>query len=175
MDVGAAGIKSEQEIRSGQDLEQFLATLDETSRTILMHLWWNRHASIADLRNILDGASDFDILSRLRDVINNKAVAFQGKPIVGFEQSKIDSVTGEKVMFEWWFLEQDIEGQNFQTSDKPLVDVFNEKDALAIVVSLPSSVDTSHPTIEVKNGVLKLTLKKNLAQNVSQKKRRRAV
>jgi hypothetical protein len=129
----------------------------------LWHLWWHRHAEISELRDIIDAPGDFEVLHRLKEVINGKAQQLWGKPIVGFEQSRVDLVSGEKVLFSWWLL---AEGNiPLSSGDKPLVDVFNEKDSVTVIAQLPTSVDLNHPDIQFKNGILKVRLKKG-AKNV---------
>ena len=41
-----------------------------------------------------------------------------------------------------------------------MVDVFNEKDKVIIIAQLPTPVNITEPDIQVRNGVLKLRLKK---------------
>ena len=140
-----------------KDLSQLLEVLDEKSRAILWHLWWHRHAEISELRDIIDAPGDFEVLHRLKEVINVKAQRLWGKPIVGFEQSKTDPVSGERVLFSWWLDEENIP---LSDGDKPLVDVFNEKDSVTVIAELPTSVDLAQADIQFKNGILKVKLKK---------------
>jgi hypothetical protein len=145
-------------------LAQFLQSLDEKSRAILGYLWWRRHAEISELRNIGDTADDFEVLYRLKEVINSKSQNLWGKPIVGFEQSKIDPLTGEKILFSWWYLDE--EDVLVSGVDSALVDVFNEKDNVIILAQLPASVDLRAPDIQFKNGILRIKFKKtNFEQN----------
>ena len=141
-----------------KDLSQLLEVLDEKSRAILWHLWWHRHAEISELRDIIDAPGDFEVLHRLKEVINVKAQRLWGKPIVGFEQSKTDPVSGEKVLFSWWLDEENIP---LSDGDKPLVDVFNEKDSVTVIAQLPTSVDLAQADIQFRNGILRVKLKKN--------------
>lgn len=152
MDAGAVATKSK------EVLTQFLEVFDEKSRAILWYLWWHRHAEISELRDIIDAPGDFEVLHRLKEVINGKAQQLWGKPIVGFEQSKTDPVSGEKVLFSWWFLDEG----NIPLSGghKLLVDVFNERDSVTVIVGLPTSVEPAHTDIQFKNGILKVRLKK---------------
>lgn len=144
--------------KTGEDLSQLLEILDEKSRAILWHLWWYRHAEISQLRDVINARSDFEVLHRLKDVINEGARGLWARPIVGFEQSKTDPDTGEKVLFNWWFQgEGDIPVAD---RDRPLVDVFNDKDRVTVITQLPTSADAAHPDIQLKNGVLKLRLRK---------------
>jgi hypothetical protein len=139
-------------------LAQLLPGLDEKSRAILFYLWWHRHAEIAELRNIADSGDDFEVLYRLKEVINRKSQNLWGKPIVGFEQSKIDSLTGEKILFSWWYLDE--ENLLAAGGDNALVDVFNEKESVIIIAQLPARVDISAPEIRMKNGILRIEMKK---------------
>ena len=145
-------------------LAQFLHSLDEKSRAILGYLWWHRHAEIAELRNIGDTADDSEVLYRLKEVINGKSQNLWGKPIVSFEQSKIDPVTGEKILFSWWYMDE--EDVLVSSVDSTLVDVFNEKDSVIIIAQLPASVNLTAPDIQFKNGILRVKFKKtNIEQN----------
>jgi len=158
MDAGAVVTKS----KIKGDLAELLEVLDGKSRAILWHLWWHQHAEISELRNLIDAPGDFEVLHRLKEVINEKAQRLWGKPIVGFEQSKTDPVTGEKVLFSWWFLNE--ESVPISGGNKPLVDVFNEKDSVTVIAELPTSVNLSQPEIRYKNGVLKIRLRKSEAE-----------
>lgn len=150
-------------INAEQELARLFEVLDEKSRAILWHLWWHRHAEISELRELIDAPGDFEVLRRLREVINEKAQQLWGKPIVGFEQSKIDPLSGEKVLFSWWFLgEEDIP---ISGGDRPLVDVFNEKDGIAVIAQLPTSVDLAQHELWYKNGILKVRLKKKVSND----------
>ncbi len=145
-------------------LAQFLHSLDEKSRAILGYLWWHRHAEIAELRNIGDTADDSEVLYRLKEIINGKSQNLWGKPIVSFEQSKIDPVTGEKILFSWWYMDE--EDVLVSSVDSTLVDVFNEKDSVIIIAQLPASVNLTAPDIQFKNGILRVKFKKtNFEQN----------
>jgi hypothetical protein len=141
-----------------EGLAQLLQSLDEKSRAILWHLWWHRHAEISELRNLYDTPDDFEVLYRLKDVINGKAQEIWGKPIVSFKQSNYDPLTGKKILFSWWYMDED----DTLTSgrDKPLMDIFDEKDSVIVIAQLPALVNLTELDIQVKNGVLKVEFKK---------------
>ncbi len=147
-------------------LEQLLWVLDEKSRAMLWHLWWHRHAEISELRRLINANNDFEVLCRLNGVINQQAKRLWGRPAVSFQQSGIDLLSGQKVLFSWWFLD----GENVTVSEetKPLVDVFADKDGLSITAQVPTWVDPSHHELRYRNGVLKLTLHKT-CDNVAEK------
>jgi len=140
-------------------LAQILHSLDEKSRAILYYLWWHRHAEITELRNASDTADDSEILYRLKEVINGKSQNLWGKPIVTFEISKIDPVSGEKYLFSWWYM--DVENVPIADVNSALVDVFNEKDNVTVIAQLPASVCLIDPVIQIKNGILRIKLKKS--------------
>ena len=144
--------------KTKKGLAQLLQALDEKSRAILWHLWRHRHAEISELRELIDAASDFEVLYRLKEVINEQALRLWGRPAVSFEQAKVDSFSGEKVLFSWWFLDE----ENISVSDgsKPLVDLFDEKDSISIIAQVPTSVDPAHHEFWFKNGILKVGLEK---------------
>ena len=145
-------------VKTRKGLTQLLQAIDEKSRAMLWHLWWHRHAGISELRELIDAASDFEVLYRLKEVINEQALRLWGRPVVSFEQARIDPLSGQKVMFSWWFLDE----ENVPISDgnKPLVDLFNEKESISIIAQVPTSVDPTHPEFCYKNGILKVGLEK---------------
>jgi HSP20 family molecular chaperone IbpA len=143
--------------RTKKGLTQLLQVLDEKSRAILWYLWWYRHAEISELRELID-ATDFEVLYRLKEVINEQAKRLWGKPIVSFEQSIMDSLTGEMVVFNWWSLNE--ENVPVSAGNKPLVDIFNEKDGVSIIAQVPTSVDPTQREVLYKNGILKVRLAK---------------
>jgi hypothetical protein len=143
--------------RTKKGLTQLLQVLDEKSRALLWYLWWHRHAEISELRELID-ATDFEVLYRLKEVINEQAQKLWGRPIVSFEQSRMDSLNGEMVVFNWWFLDEG--NVPVSAGNKPLVDVFNEKDSISIIAQVPTSVDPTQREVSYKNGILKVRLAK---------------
>jgi HSP20 family molecular chaperone IbpA len=143
--------------RTKNGLTQLLQVLDEKSRAILWYLWWHRHAEISELRELID-ATDFEVLYRLKEVINEQSQRLWGRPIVSFEPSRMDSRNGETVLFSWWFLNE--ENVPISAGNKPLVDIFNEKDGISIIAQVPTSVDPAQREVSYKNGILKVRLGK---------------
>jgi hypothetical protein len=154
-------------VKTRKELTQLLQVLDEKSRAILWHLWWHRHADISELRELIDAASDFEVLYRLKEVINEQALRLWGRPVVSFEQARIDSLSGEKVLFSWWFLDE--ENDPISAGNKPLVDLFNEKDSLSIIAQVPTSVDPAQHEVLYKNGILKVRLEKRKSYGTGKK------
>ena len=141
-----------------KEMAKFLDSLDEKSRAIFWYLRWNRHADISALRQVGDTTDDYDVLFRLKEVINYQALNIWGKQVASFEQSRYDLYTGEKVLFSWWYTGED-DAVDF-AAHSPLVDIFNEKDNVVIIVQLPAAVSLDDPEIKIKNGILRLKLKK---------------
>jgi hypothetical protein len=144
---------------TGLDLARLLEIVDEESRAMLWHLWWHGHADISELRPLVTAGGDFEVLHRLNDVINCRARALWGTPVVVFEQSRTDPATGRKVLFNWW-LRDDV---HFCQQDwhPPVVDVLNGADCVEVIAQVPTEIDCAHPEVQVKNGILKVSLKKN--------------
>jgi hypothetical protein len=139
-------------------MAKFLDSLDEKSRAIFWYLRWNRHADISALRQVGDITDDYDVLFRLKEVINCKALNIWGKQVASFEQSRYDLYTGQKVLFSWWYTGED-DAVDLATHS-PLVDIFNEKDNVVIIAQLPAAVSLDDPEIKIKNGILRFKLKK---------------
>jgi hypothetical protein len=139
-------------------LAQLLECLDDKSRAILWYLWWHRHAELAELRKVANSRDDYEVLYRLKEVINRQSQELQGKPIAGFEQSRIDPLSGDKVLFSWWYLDtEDLAAAN---AGKRLVDIFDEQDNVTIFVQVPAAIHISAPEIQIKNGILKMKFAK---------------
>jgi hypothetical protein len=143
---------------ANKGLAQFLLGLDEKSRAVLEYLWWHRHAEISELRNIDETLDDSELLYRLKEVINRKSQDYWGRPLVSFEQSKVDPVTGEKFLFSWWYMDE--EDVFVTDTNKALLDVFNESDNVILIAQLPASINLSPPEVQFKNGILRIQFKK---------------
>jgi len=158
-----AEIDVSHEEKTDVDLGRVLDAVDEKSRQILWYLWWSRHAEIGELVELTKADSDMDILSRIRDVINPAARLALGREIVKFESSRIDPVTGERVLSSWWLED----GSLFGKSREPLVDVFEEDGHVAIIAQLPASLQlASEAQVENKDGLLRIRVGKVKAQDV---------
>jgi hypothetical protein len=143
--------------RAPGDLGEILWFLDEKSRQILWYLWWNRHAEIGELTRLVEAESDMEILSRIKQVINPAAQDVLGKEIVRFENSKIDPVTDERVLFSWWLEEGLLRGKRRE----PLVDIFEENNHIAIIAQLPATLGlTKEAQVEYRNGILRIKIER---------------
>jgi len=123
-------------------MHSLMKAVDEKSRQIITYLLRERHAGIRKLANLISASSDMEVLIRIREIINPKAREVIGESLITFERSKIDPLTGEKVVFSWWLKE---ELMNSIYDDK-LLDIFDEKNVLRVIASLPPQEEN----IEVK-------------------------
>ena len=57
--------------------------------------------------------------------------------------------------------------------NKPLVDIFDEKDSISIITQVPTSVDQSQHEVLYKNGILKVGLEKRKNNGTDKGKRRK--
>lgn len=115
-------------------ITRFMDALDEKSRAIVWHIWRNGHAKIRELSKLINAPTDSYTLSRLREVINPIAEKILGRPILRFEESRIDTFTGEKVLFSWWLTN----GLPLMNKRDGLLDIFDEPDFLRIVAQIPN-------------------------------------
>lgn len=119
-------------------------TVDEKSKQIITYLLKERHAGIRELTNLICASSDMEVLIRIREIINPKAREVIGEPIITFERSKIDPLTGEKIVFSWWMTEELANSAH----DDELVDVMDEKNLLRVIASLPPQEENVDVKVE---------------------------
>lgn len=129
-------------------MNSLMKAVDENSRQIITYLLRERHAGIRELADLICASSDMEVLIRIREAINPKAREVIGKPIITFERSKIDPLTGEKIVFSWWLKE---ELMNSVYNDG-LLDIINEKNGLRVITSLPTQEENVE--VEVKDDFL---------------------
>lgn len=149
-----------------EKLRLFIDALDEKSRKIFWYFRCHRHGSIAELTNITGASNNMEVLSRLREVINPIAVRVFGQPLVEFCKSRIDPITGKKVLFHWWLLDFAEDNQlPAGVEGKPLVDFFDEHDQIVIIAEVsPTMTISEHVKAELRQGILCIRLDK-LRQN----------
>jgi HSP20 family molecular chaperone IbpA len=126
--------------KKGDDL---MLALDEKSKQILMCLLRERHAGIRELSNLISAPSDMQVLIRIKEVINPKAQEVVGKPAIKFERAKIDSLTGEKIFFNWW-VNQEFAGT---FCEEYPVEIMDEESLLRIVASIPAREENVEVTV----------------------------
>jgi len=115
-----------------EKVETLVNGVDEKSQQIVTYLARERHARIKELSDLIYASSDMEVLMRIREIINPKAQEIIGKPALRFERNKIDPLTGERIVFNWW-INEELTGN----AHDDFVDVMDEKSLLRIVVALP--------------------------------------
>lgn len=141
-------------LAKSRKMNSLMRAVDEKSRQIITHLLRERHAGIRKLANLISASSDMEVLIRIREVINPKAQEVIGEPLIMFERSKIDPLTGEKIVFSWW-LKEELLGNVY---DDRLLDIINEKNVLRVITSLPPQEENVET--EVKGDFLIISGKK---------------
>lgn len=152
------GVNIEQQ--SNDSIKLFMDALDEKSRKIFWYLRWHGHAMLSELAELIDAATDMEVLHRLRGVINLEGKKIFGKPIVEFSESRVDRMTGEKLLFNWWLT--DFEGKDgISGEERNLADIFDEGDQMVIICEIPFSTKLSdRPKVEQNHGILSIKLDK---------------
>lgn len=136
------------------NMNQVMNTLDEKSVQILIYLLKERHAGIRKLADLINASSDMEVLVKIREVINPKVQETMGQPLIIFEQSKLDPLTGEKITFSWWLNEKLVD----DVPNGKLLDFHDEKDTLRVVASIP--LQEEDIKVEVKDNFLIIAGKK---------------
>lgn len=131
-----------------KDLNSLLTDVDEKSRQIIVYLLRERHAEIRKLADLICASFDMEVLVRIREIINPRAFEVIGEPIITFERSKIDPLTGEKITFSWWLKKEWVEGTYWDN----LLDVFDEGNGLTVIAFL--SPQEENVEVEVKESSL---------------------
>lgn len=119
--------------KKSERLDGLITSVDDKSKLVIEFFLRNRYAGIRRLTDLIHADSDMEVLMRVREVINLKAQEILGFPLLNFERSKIDPLTGEKIVFSWWLAEE----LNGFVEDDDILDVFNEKDRIRVVACLP--------------------------------------
>lgn len=107
--------------------------LDPASGEIIWYLWENRHAKIEELRKLLGESSHMNVLTRIKEVINPMARKILGVPLLVFERSRIDYVTGENILYNWWLSE---EAERRPAEEGRSIDIFDEGDHVIVIMEL---------------------------------------
>jgi len=141
------------QLESG-NISQLMSALDEKSRQIIRYFLREQHAGIRKLADLIYASSDMEVLIRIREIINPKARQILGAPLLTFEHSKIDTLTGEKIAFSWWLNEELADS----ASNNGLLDILDEKGILRIIAFLP--LQDEDVKVEVKDDLLMISGKK---------------
>jgi HSP20 family molecular chaperone IbpA len=107
---------------------------------VLWHLWERGHAGIEELADLVDAPTHMDVLTLLREGINEPARRLLGGPVLVFKERALDRSSGRTVCFHWW-LERAEEASeaaaDVPDSAQPLVEIHDEGEALLVVASVP--------------------------------------
>ena len=117
-----------------ETLDRVMQELDPQGREIVAYLWETRHATIDDLAELMGAPTHMDVLLKIRGDINPTAERMAGGPILTFRRSRVDPVTGEKVLFSWWVVGPS--GAPKETRSGVLVDIFDEGDRIDVIADL---------------------------------------
>lgn len=117
-----------------EDVDRLMQELDPQSGGILGCLWENGHATIDELAEVIAAPTHMDVLLRIKGVINPTAERIAGSPILAFHRSRVDPLTGEKVLFSWWVIAPARVARGAGT--RLLADVFDEGDRINVVAEL---------------------------------------
>lgn len=137
--------------RRSEKLDRLMASVDARSQLMIEYFLRNRYAGIRRLADLVHADSDMEVLMRVREVINPKAHEILGFPLLNFERSKIDPLSGAKIVFSWWVAE---ELSEFGGDDE-ILDIFHEKDRIRVVTCLPPHLHDV--AVEVKRDSLILS------------------
>ena len=119
-----------------ETLGMVMQELDWQGREIVSHLWEARHATIDELAELIGASTHMDVLLKIRGGINPTAERISGSPLLAFRRSRVDPVTGEKVLFSWWVIGPPRAEEEARTG--VLVDIFDEGDRIDVVAELAS-------------------------------------
>jgi len=116
-----------------EHLAKVAQPLDPASGEIIWYLWENRHAKIEELRQLLGESSHMNVLTRIKEVINPMAHKVLGRPLLVFERSRIDHITGQNVLYSWWLCK---EAESRPVEEKRSVDILDEGDHVMVILEL---------------------------------------
>ena len=138
--------------RQRNNMDMFMAHIDDKSREIVWYLLRNRYAGIRDLSDLIGASADNDVLTRIREVINPAATKYLKKEILEFKQSAIDDSSGKKVIYKWWLR------ADFLLTEKRegMLDVFDEPDKIRIIAELPLTVAEKDIKVVVENDIIRI-------------------
>jgi HSP20 family molecular chaperone IbpA len=116
-----------------EKLSQIAALVDDDCRVMLDYFWRHGHAHIHQIAEAIDAPNHMHVLMLIRDSINPAAEKVVGCPVLAFERSKKDPVSGEKVFFNWWLMGRDTPWQD--TTDR-LLDILDEGSRLQVILEV---------------------------------------
>ena len=142
---------------SDEKIDRLAGELDAGSRKVIYYLLENRRAKIDELMQIMGESSHMNALTRIKDVINPKALKILKRPFLVFEKSRIDKETGEKFLFNWWLAKEDEEKLTLKKRQFP-IDIFDEEKEVVVVMDL-QGINEEDIDIKVKNKKVNIAFK----------------
>lgn len=92
--------------------------------------------SLSDgLTELIQSAAHAEILSMAGDTMEPVSERVPGGPPVEFVCSRYDPGSGETIVSSWWLVPE----PHFSTGEVPLVDLFDKKERLVVIVQFPQS------------------------------------
>ena len=116
---------------SDEEIGRIVERLDPPSKKIFEYLRLQGHARIDELAELISAPNHMDVLMKIKRNINPTAEWITGNPVLEFVKSKTDELTGERVMFSWWFCGYLM---NKEKRKEPLLDIFDEKDSFTVIM-----------------------------------------
>jgi len=116
---------------SEKETNRILERLDPASTKILEYLRLQGHARIDELAGLIEAPTHMEVLLKIKRNINPTAERITGNPVLEFVNSRTDELTGENVVFSWWFCGYLM---NKEKRKEPLLDVFDEKDNFTVIM-----------------------------------------
>jgi HSP20 family molecular chaperone IbpA len=133
-------------------VRELAAAVGPPAARVLWHLWERRHAGIEELADLVDFPTHMDVLTLLREGINEPARRLLGGPVLVFKERALDRSSGRTVCFNWW-LERAEEAS--PDSAQPLVEIHDEGEALLVVAMVPGGqAETFRATVRGRSLLL---------------------
>lgn len=137
-----------------KDIAEIARLVDRSSARMLWHVWKNRYAKLDELKALLAETSHMAVLSRIRQEINPAAQCVLGRPVLVFEQSRIDHETGEHVLHGWWLNEEPV--GDVASADE-FVDVLDEGDHFLLILEL-GGAEEDDIRVQTRDGLFSVSV-----------------
>ena len=121
-------------------VQELAAAVGPLGARVLWHLWQRHHAGIDELAELVDAPTHMDVLSLLREGINEPARRLLGGPVLVFKERALDQNSGRTVCFNWWLERAEEASESVSDSPdfaEPLVEIHDEGEALLVVAIVP--------------------------------------
>jgi HSP20 family molecular chaperone IbpA len=154
-----APVRDGEAVRVRQDqVRELAAAVGPPAARVLWHLWERCHAGIEELADLVDFPTHMDVLTLLREGINEPARRLLGGPVLVFKERALDRSSGRTVCFNWW-LERAEEASeaaaDVPDSAQPLVEIHDEGEALLVVAVVPGGqAETFRATVRGRSLLL---------------------